>query len=114
MVFRKLTDFDFLGVQLADFVLQHVQPSLDPAGPPEDQSCLHLDAQEDVAGMSRKVGELVNYAGQRVTGNLVQRRVQNRLLGSAFAGLLSRSPAIPPRQPTHAPRINSPLVKGHL
>ncbi len=59
----KLTDFDFLGIKLVDFPLQTLQPPLNPAGPPEHHPCLHLDAQEDVAGMSIKVGKLVDYVG---------------------------------------------------
>lgn len=69
---KALTDFDLLGVTLADFTLQLLQPPLNPAGSPEHHPCLHLDAQEDVAGMTRKVGKLVNYVGQCVTADLIQ------------------------------------------
>lgn len=69
---NKLTDFAFLGIKFADFILQKVQALLNPAGSPEHHPCLHLNAQEDVAGTSRKVGKLMYYVGERVTANLIQ------------------------------------------
>lgn len=68
----KLTDFDVLVIKLADLTLETLQPPLNPAGSPEHHSCLHLDAQEDVAGMPRKIGKLVNYVGQCLTANFIQ------------------------------------------
>lgn len=68
----KLTDFDAFGIQLSDFPLKTLQPPLDPAGSSEHHPCLHLDAQEDVASMARKVGKLVNNVGQCMTANLIQ------------------------------------------
>lgn len=110
----RLTDFDFLGIQLADLPLQPLQPPLNPAGPPEHHPRLHLDAQEDVAGMSRKVRELVYYAGESVTADLVQGRKQHGFLQLASPVVLHRRPAIPRRQPTHMPRLDAPLMKGHV
>lgn len=73
----KLTDFDFLGVQLEHLVLQIVEPPLDPGGPPEHRPCLHFDAQKDVAGIPGELGELLDDTGESVTAHLVQRREHN-------------------------------------
>lgn len=48
----KLTYLDFFGIQVAGSTLQTLQTRLNPAGSSEDHPCLHLDVQEDVAGMS--------------------------------------------------------------
>lgn len=80
-----------------DFTLQTLKPSLDPAGSSEHHPCLHLDAQEDVAGVSRKIGKLVNYAGQCMTANLIQGREQNGFSQFASPVFLRRRPAIPGR-----------------
>lgn len=111
---RELTDFDVLGIELADFPLQSLQTSLDPAGSPEHQSRFHLDAQEDVAGMPGEVGKLVDNVGQRVTADLVQRREQHGSAQPASPTFFGRSPAIPRREPTNAPRLDASLVKGHI
>ena len=64
--------------------------------------------------MSRKVRELVYNAGERVTADLVQGREQHGLLQPASPVVLHRRPAIPRRQPTHMPRLDAPLMKGHV
>lgn len=111
---KRLTDFDFLGIERVDFALQASQASLDPAGSSQHRSCLPLDAQEDVIGVPRKVRKLVNDTGQRVRGDVVQRREQDRPPQPASSGLLRRSPGVSSRQPTHAPRLDAPLVKRHV
>lgn len=110
----KLTDFDFLGIERVDFTLEASESTLDLVGPSEHLSCLPLDAQKDVIGVPRKVRKLVNYTGQRVTGYIVQRREQNRSPQPASPVLLRRSPAVSSRQPTHAPRLDAPLMKRHI
>lgn len=54
-------------------MLQNLQALLDPTGSSKHHPRLHLDAQEDVAGMSGKVGKLMYYVSQRMTANLIQR-----------------------------------------
>lgn len=109
-----LTDFDVFGIELADLPLKTLQPPLDPTGSSEHHPCLHLDAQEDVAGMARKVGKLVNNVGQCMTANFIQWRKQNRFSQFASPVFFTRSPAIPRRQPTNTPRLDGSLMKRHI
>lgn len=112
--FEKLTDLDFLGVQLEHLVVQVVEPPLDPARPPEHRPCLQFDAQKDVAGIPGELGELLDDAGESVTAHLVQRREHNKFSDFASPGFSSRFPAVPGRQPARAPRLHGPLMKGHI
>lgn len=98
----KLTDSDFLGLQEADSGVHCAQASLDPARPAGYRGRLHLDAQEDVGGQAREVGQLVDDVDERVTVHLAQGRERRRF--PRFA---------PGRQPAHALRLDGPLVKRH-
>lgn len=122
MVNVKPTDFDFLGLELADSIVQSFQASLNPAAPPKHRARLHLDLEEQVAGVSGEVRELVDEVHHGVTAHLVQRREQN---GSFVSSSIRQHPAAvvvfssslattPRRQPAQAPRLNGPLVERHL
>jgi len=102
--------------------VQSFQASLNPAAPPEHRARLHLDPEEQVAGVSGEVRELVDEVDHGVTAHLVQRREQNGSFVSSTIRRRHQHPAAivfslatnPRRQPAQAPRLNGPLVERHF
>jgi len=80
-----------------------------------DQPSLSLNSQENVTGMTRKIGQLIQDAGERMTANFFQRRKQNRFANSttvrSYEALLGD---ITPSQPVHQLRLNGSLGERHF